>query len=125
MTADPDQPALTPEALSDALAELFGRQHGALRHAANALPINYDNLMKMLVGKRSVPNWIAGRLAELRRLGTIAAPAADPGDPRAAASALRPHLTELSRRAEAAGWSPVAIDTAIGAWPAGRAGRGT
>ncbi|MDE7548317.1 hypothetical protein PY793_10025 [Acetobacter fabarum] len=106
--------------LSERIKSIYGTQHGALKQAATEMPINYDNLRKMLSGARRVPAWIEGRLLEIERISCVAAPTPNAITRSARQDechiTLAPHLSNLLERAKQAGWSETEIITAIQAW---------
>ncbi|OUI92548.1 hypothetical protein HK19_01070 [Acetobacter persici] len=106
--------------LSKRIASIFGVQHGALKQASQSLPINYDNLRKMISGHRPVPEWVGARLNEIERLASIAPPPAslhpDADRDEPCAEALEPHLDNLLARATQAGWHPAEVVTAVLGW---------
>lgn len=113
---------MTPDELRERISRTFGTGHGAIADAARALPVNYDNLRKMLspTSSRPVASWIEARLDELDRLAQIEPPPvtlhenADRDEP--CAQALEPHLDNLLSRASAVGWHPAEVVSAVLGW---------
>lgn len=113
---------MTPDELRERISRTFGNGHGSLKEAARALPINYDNLRKMLSPKneRPVAKWIESRMDEIDRLARIDPPPvtlhenADRDGP--CALAIEPHLDNLLARAETVGWLPPEVITATLGW---------
>lgn len=108
---------MTREELSEKIREIFGEQSGAIKAAATALPINYDNLRGMLSGKRPVPEWVDERLAALLALKEIKSPpiglSPELDRDHLCCDALDPHISQLIVRAKEAGWEYSEILTAL------------
>lgn len=111
---------MTPDELSEHITKAFGPHRGAAKQAARALPMNYDNLLKMLAGKRPIPEWIGARIDGIIRLSVIDAPPSSlpsEGDrDNDCSQAIEPHLDHLMERARRVGWEPSEIIVSAVGW---------